>query len=89
MPAPTNPVEMIDWLQRNQLLLPEQAAELRPLLPTFPDVRLLAKELIRRDWLTPYAVNQLLTGKGDQLILGCYRLSERLGEGRWARCSRR
>jgi tRNA A-37 threonylcarbamoyl transferase component Bud32 len=81
MPAPTNPVEMIDWLERNQLLLPDQAAELRPLLPTFPDVRLLAKELIRRDWLTPYAVNQLLTGKGDQLVLGCYRLCERLGEG--------
>ena len=48
MSAPTNPVEMIDWLQRNQFLRPEQTAELRPMLPTFPDVRLLAKELIRR-----------------------------------------
>lgn len=81
MPAPTNTVEMIDWLQRHQLLLPEQANELRPKLPTFPDVRLLAKELIHRDWLTSYEVNQILTDKGDQLILGCFRLRERLGEG--------
>jgi tRNA A-37 threonylcarbamoyl transferase component Bud32 len=81
MPVPTNPVELLDWLQRHQLLLPEQANELRPLLPTFPEVRLLAKELIRRNWLTPFEVNQILTDKGDQLILGCYRLRERLGEG--------
>ena len=81
MPVPTNAVELIDWLQRQELLTPEQVNELRPKLPTFPDVRLLAKELIRRDWLSPYEVNQILTDKGEQLILGCFRLRERLGEG--------
>src|SRR5437762_476655 len=78
MPAPTHPVELLDWLQRHQFLTPEQAAELRPLLPTFPDVRLLARELIQRNWLTPYQVNQVLQGKGEQLILGWLRLCERL-----------
>jgi serine/threonine-protein kinase len=81
MPAPTSPVELVDWLERNELLPPEQVRELRPLLPSFPDVRLLVKELIRRDWLTPYQVNQIMQGKGDQLLLGWFRLRERLGEG--------
>ncbi len=44
MPAPTHPVELLDWLERNQLLPPEQARELRRQLPMFGDVRLLAKE---------------------------------------------
>src|SRR5207302_5534564 len=81
MSAPTSPVELVHWLEEYQLLSPAQAAELRPLLPTFPDVRLLAKELIRRDWLSPYQVNQILMGKGDQLVLGWLRLRERIGEG--------
>ena len=81
MAAPIHPVELLDWLERNQLLTPEQARELRPLLPTFPDARLLAKELIQRNWLTPYQVNQIMQGKQEQLILGYLRLRERLGEG--------
>src|SRR5262249_52876058 len=45
------------------------------------DPRLLARELIQRDLLTPYQANQLLTGKGRQLIVGSYRILERIGEG--------
>jgi tRNA A-37 threonylcarbamoyl transferase component Bud32 len=41
----------------------------------------LARELIRRSWLTAYQANQLLKGKGDELVLGPYVLLERLGEG--------
>jgi serine/threonine protein kinase len=76
-----HPVDLIDWLENNELLRPEQTAEMRPLLPSFPNVRLLAKELVRREWLTPFQVNQIMTGKGDQLILGWLRMRERLGEG--------
>jgi serine/threonine protein kinase len=81
MAAPTSPVELIDWLEANQLLQPEQVRELRPLLPTFPDVKVLARELVRREWLTPFQANQIAQDRGDQLVLGVFRLRERLGEG--------
>ena len=48
---------------------------------SFPAPRALAGELIRRGWLTPYQVNQLLQGRGRDLLLGSYVLLERLGEG--------
>src|SRR5437868_10160507 len=81
MSVPTSCVALVDWLEDNQLLTPRQVSEIRPLLPTFPDMKLLAKELITRDWLSPYQLNQILQGKGDQLVLGVFRLRERLGEG--------
>jgi serine/threonine protein kinase len=43
--------------------------------------RSLARELIQRDLLTPYQANQLLTGKAQALVLGQYRLMERLSQG--------
>src|SRR4051812_41378328 len=73
--------EMLDWLAQFQFLTPAQADELRPLIPGFSDSHSFAKDLIRRDWLTPYQVNQILQGKHDQLVLGSYRLRERIGEG--------
>lgn len=81
MPVPVQAVELLDWLERNQFLTPEQLRELRPLLPKFADARALAGDLIRRDWLTPYQVNQIMQDRGDQLVLGALRLRERLGEG--------
>jgi serine/threonine protein kinase len=81
MPVPMHPVELVDWLEQHELLTPDQVRELRPHLPSFPDVRLLIKELIRRNWLTPYQANQILLDRGDQLMLGALRLRERLGEG--------
>src|ERR1700738_3875697 len=47
----------------------------------FPDPKLLSKELIERGWLTPFQANQLLNGRGPELILGSYVLLEKLGEG--------
>ncbi len=76
-----NPTELLDWLEQNQFLAPDQAATLRPLLPGFPESHGLAKELIRRDWLTPFQVNQILQGNHELLVLGGYRLRKRLGEG--------
>jgi serine/threonine-protein kinase len=81
MPVPLQPVELLDWLDRNQFLTPDQLRELRPHLPKFADARALAGDLIRRDWLTPYQVNQIMQDRGDQLVLGALRLRERLGEG--------
>lgn len=45
------------------------------------DGRSLARELLRLDLLTPFQANQVLIGKGRGLMLGQYRLLERLGHG--------
>ena len=60
---------------------PAQYAELDRLQGTFPSPRTLAGELIRRGWLSPYQVNRVLVGRGQELVLGSYVLLERLGEG--------
>jgi serine/threonine-protein kinase len=65
-------------------LLPEDEPARREVLALparLPDARLLARELIKRDVLTPYQANQLLVGKGAGLLIGGYLLLERLGEG--------
>jgi serine/threonine protein kinase len=51
------------------------------LLGRHSEPRELARELIRRNWLTPYQVNQVLIGRAQDLVLGPYQLLERLGEG--------
>jgi serine/threonine protein kinase len=45
------------------------------------DARSLARALIQQNLLTPYQANQILTGKGQTLVVGKYRLIERLGPG--------
>jgi serine/threonine-protein kinase len=62
------------------LLKPAQLAELRRALgDDFHDVRALGRELLRRDWLTAYQVNQL--HRDGPLVLGPYLLLGRLGAG--------
>jgi serine/threonine-protein kinase len=48
---------------------------------TFPDARVLARDLIQRGWLTPFQINQLFQDRGSHLVLESYVLLERLGEG--------
>src|SRR5262249_46040672 len=65
-------------------LWPEKAAEgqaVEELARQTSEGKLLARELIRRDVLTPYQANQILKGKGRSLVVGPYKLLERLGEG--------
>src|SRR5947209_3263133 len=81
MAAFSSSAELLDWLGQQQFLEPAQVAELRPTLAALPDATALARELLRRDWLTAYQVNQLLQDKGENLVLGGYRLRERLAEG--------
>src|ERR1043165_2984619 len=70
---------LLDALRQHRLLDFKQLEELNGV--SFPEPKLLTKELIQRGWLTPYQANQLLDGKGDELVLGAYILLERLGEG--------
>jgi serine/threonine protein kinase len=72
---------LVEVLRQHRLLEPVQLAELPTLQARFPDPKALARELIQRGWLTPYQANQLLQGKGQELVLGSYLLLERLGEG--------
>lgn len=79
--AAQSPGELLQWLADFQFLPLPQVEELRGQLASFPDRHALVKELIRRNWLTPYQANQILTDKSQSLILEDYRLLERLGEG--------
>jgi serine/threonine-protein kinase len=75
-------VDFFESLCRYRLLTTDQLDQLtRTLWGHFSDPRALARELIQRDWLTPFQANQLLQGRGDKLVLGQYVLLERLGEG--------
>jgi serine/threonine protein kinase len=71
----------VEQLRALQLLSDAQQQMLSARGHAFGDVQSLARELVRRDWLTPYQANQVLLGKGENLVLGPYRLLERLGTG--------
>jgi serine/threonine protein kinase len=71
----------VQILRDYQLLSAVQLDELPVLQARFADSRALARELVRRGWLTAYQANQLVQGKAKNLVLGPYRLLERLGEG--------
>jgi WD40 repeat protein/serine/threonine protein kinase len=73
---------LVDAIGQYRLLEPAQLEELAGVLRNrFQDPRALARELVQRGWLTPYQINQLFQGKGQELVLGQYVLLERLGEG--------
>jgi len=51
------------------------------LLPVCDDWSILGRELIYREWLTPFQVKRLFQGRGNELLLGSYVLQQPLGEG--------
>jgi len=58
---------LVDALRRHRLLNSAQLAEVsRKLQARFSDPRELAKELVKRGWLTPQQINQLFTGRPPQ-----------------------
>jgi len=71
--------EFVELLQ--PLLSPEQCEALAGLEAGYADPKALARELVRRDWLTPFQVNQIFQGRARELLLGPYVLLERLGQG--------
>ncbi len=73
--------QFVETLRAAQLLPPEQADQLPALQAQFPTVPALARELVKRGWLTPFQANQLARGRGAELALGPYHLLEPLGEG--------
>jgi formylglycine-generating enzyme required for sulfatase activity/tRNA A-37 threonylcarbamoyl transferase component Bud32 len=72
----------LEELRQRRLLEPGQLEQLDAEPPErFPGARDLGRELVRRHWLTPFQLEELLRGSGSGLVLGPYRLLERLGKG--------
>jgi serine/threonine-protein kinase len=73
---------LVQALCDSLLLTPAQKDDLtHNIQGRFTDPRALARDLLRRNWLTPFQVNQLFLGRGADLVLGPYVLLHRLGEG--------
>jgi serine/threonine-protein kinase len=81
MSVPSIP-EFLSLLSDRQLVEPEQLEEIsRDLVTHCEDSSQLAPLLVKRGLLTPYQAAQILSGRGQQLVLGHYRILELLGEG--------
>lgn len=72
---------LVGSLRKYRLLEAAQLEEVDSLQARFPDPIALARELLQRGWLSAYQANQLLQGRGQELLLGSYVLLERLGQG--------
>ena len=71
---------LVDALRQYRLLDTHQLQQVAREFPRgTPDPKTVAKELLRRGWLTAYQVNQLLQDRAADLSLGSYVLLERLG----------
>src|ERR1700687_385137 len=70
----------VDLLRQNHLvdasLLEELDRE-----ETDGDTVALVKRLVRQGWITRFQVQELWHGRGASLVLGPYRILDRLGEG--------
>jgi serine/threonine-protein kinase len=89
MNAATESTGIVDILD-DVRLLPRAHFEVlvQQLLPCCDDWGILGRELIFREWLTPFQVKRLLQGRGRELILGSYVLLEPVGEGGMGRVYR-
>ena len=73
---------LLERFQSYQLLEPEQLDEfLRGDPDRWAGPEALAEELVRRGWITPYQVERILDGRGQDLVLGPYLLLRPLAQG--------
>jgi serine/threonine protein kinase len=80
--AAASTANLVDALRQYRLLESGQLEEVvRLLQPALAEPKTLAAELVQRGWLTSYQANELLQGRGKDLLLGSYLLLEPLGEG--------
>ena len=81
--------EILDVLADVRLLPRAQFEHLvNDLLPWCDDWRILARELVYREWLTPFQARRLLQGRGWELLLGSYVIVDWIGEGGMGRVYR-
>jgi eukaryotic-like serine/threonine-protein kinase len=77
----TDSKSLVEVLQESRLLEGRELEQAAGLQARYPDAKGFGAQLIRAGWLTPFQVNQLLQGRCADLVLGPYRILERLGEG--------
>lgn len=75
------PNELVEFLTRNQFLTPSHLEALAREWQQFASAEQLIDDLVSRGLLTKYQKTYLMSGEGEKLILGPYRLQEPLGEG--------
>jgi WD40 repeat protein/serine/threonine protein kinase len=73
--------KLIEDMRSHSLLTASQLAELDAMANRPTDPRELAKEILKRQWLTRYQLITVGQGRAKELILGPYVLLDRLGEG--------
>lgn len=73
--------DLLQVLRDNQMLPAQQLREAETLADKCRDAKALARELLQRNFLTAYQVNQLLQDRKTELLLGDNILIERLGAG--------
>ncbi|MBL8793948.1 MAG: protein kinase [Planctomycetia bacterium] len=82
IPTATSVFNLVEALAQSRILNAGQVAQLtQDLQLRFTELRALAWHLIERGWVTPYQINQLILGRGSELVLGDYIILDRLGEG--------
>ncbi|MFO0952402.1 MAG: protein kinase [Isosphaeraceae bacterium] len=72
---------LADSIARSNVLGPDETPGFEVLRAEYADPDGLAREMVRRRWLTTYQADRLLDGKVDEVVLGPYLLLELLGEG--------
>lgn len=72
---------LVEGIRRNHLFNSKQLEKLARLQQRHPEPLVLARDLIRRGWLTAYQAKRLLQGRGHKLVVGPYVILDRLGEG--------
>src|SRR5262249_27330344 len=77
----TSLADFVAALRENQLLEPAQLQELAQEGDPGSDARSFLQRLVQRKWLTSWQAEHVLNGDADALVLGPYRLLDRLGEG--------
>lgn len=79
MPIDSVPA-LVVALRESKLLEPNQLKELDGLQAKFADPRAMIRELVQREWLTPFQANMLFQGHGANLVLGPYILLARIND---------
>jgi serine/threonine-protein kinase len=73
---------LVELIHDSRILNPARLTVLRESLQgCFRQPYPLAKELLRRGWLTDYQLEQIIKGRGQDLILGPYIILEPIGAG--------
>jgi serine/threonine protein kinase len=80
--AMTSTLALLETLLQYGLLNHKQATSLPPQLRgRQASVRSLARAVLQRGWLNVYQINQVLVGRGRELVIGPYHVVDLLGQG--------